>query len=227
MAQQLIESLTADFEPEKYRDEYRDRVLDLIERKAQGEDDRDRGARRGAEEGARPDGGARGEHRRDQEPERRASRSRSREEARSNGSKRQEERPRKKSSWPRAGVEVEVEGRQLSPLQPRTRCCTRGPGFTKGQVIDYYTRDRAGPAAAPARPPAHAQALPERRRGRVLLREELPLARARVGAQGASSDRDRLTASATTCRRSSGWPTSPTSSCTPRSRSRTTSTGRP
>ena len=37
MAKQLIESLVSDFEPEKYRDEYRDRVLDLIERKAQGE----------------------------------------------------------------------------------------------------------------------------------------------------------------------------------------------
>jgi DNA end-binding protein Ku len=37
MAQQLIDSLTSEFEPEKYRDEYRDRVLELIERKAQGE----------------------------------------------------------------------------------------------------------------------------------------------------------------------------------------------
>jgi DNA end-binding protein Ku len=37
MARQLIDSLTADFEPEKYRDEYRERVLDMIERKAQGE----------------------------------------------------------------------------------------------------------------------------------------------------------------------------------------------
>ena len=37
MAKQLIESLTSEFEPEKYRDEYRERVLDLIERKAQGE----------------------------------------------------------------------------------------------------------------------------------------------------------------------------------------------
>jgi DNA end-binding protein Ku len=37
MARQLIESLASDFEPEKYRDEYRERVLDLIERKAQGE----------------------------------------------------------------------------------------------------------------------------------------------------------------------------------------------
>jgi DNA end-binding protein Ku len=37
MARQLIDSLSADFEPEKYQDEYRERVLDLIERKAQGE----------------------------------------------------------------------------------------------------------------------------------------------------------------------------------------------
>ena len=38
MAKQLIDSLSSDFEPEKYRDEYRDRVLDMIERKAQGEE---------------------------------------------------------------------------------------------------------------------------------------------------------------------------------------------
>jgi DNA end-binding protein Ku len=37
MAQQLIDSLSSGFDPEKYRDEYRERVLDLIERKAQGE----------------------------------------------------------------------------------------------------------------------------------------------------------------------------------------------
>ncbi len=38
MAQQLIESLSADFDPTKFRDEYRERVLDLIERKAAGEE---------------------------------------------------------------------------------------------------------------------------------------------------------------------------------------------
>jgi DNA end-binding protein Ku len=38
MAQQLIASLSSEFAPEKYRDEYRDKVLDLIERKASGED---------------------------------------------------------------------------------------------------------------------------------------------------------------------------------------------
>jgi DNA end-binding protein Ku len=38
MAQQLISSLSADFDPTKFKDEYRERVLDLIERKAAGEE---------------------------------------------------------------------------------------------------------------------------------------------------------------------------------------------
>jgi DNA end-binding protein Ku len=38
MAEQLIASLSAHFEPDKFRDEYRERVLDLIERKAAGEE---------------------------------------------------------------------------------------------------------------------------------------------------------------------------------------------
>jgi len=37
MAEQLVQSLTTHFEPEKYRDEYREKVLDLIKRKAKGE----------------------------------------------------------------------------------------------------------------------------------------------------------------------------------------------
>lgn len=38
MAEALVESLSADFEPDKYRDEYRQQVMDLIERKAGGEE---------------------------------------------------------------------------------------------------------------------------------------------------------------------------------------------
>jgi DNA end-binding protein Ku len=38
MARQLIDSLSSEFEPERYHDEYREKVLDLIERKAQGEE---------------------------------------------------------------------------------------------------------------------------------------------------------------------------------------------
>ena len=37
MAKQLIESLSGDFDASQYRDEYRERVLELIERKAAGE----------------------------------------------------------------------------------------------------------------------------------------------------------------------------------------------
>jgi DNA end-binding protein Ku len=38
MAQQLIDSLSSDFDPSKFKDEYRERVLELIERKANGEE---------------------------------------------------------------------------------------------------------------------------------------------------------------------------------------------
>lgn len=38
VAQQLVDSLTAEFEPDKYRDEYRGRVLELIDRKVKGEE---------------------------------------------------------------------------------------------------------------------------------------------------------------------------------------------
>ena len=38
MAQQLIASLSAEFDPDRFKDEYRERVLELIERKAAGEE---------------------------------------------------------------------------------------------------------------------------------------------------------------------------------------------
>ena len=38
MAEQLIEALASDFEPDKYSDQYREQVLDLIQRKAAGEE---------------------------------------------------------------------------------------------------------------------------------------------------------------------------------------------
>lgn len=38
MARQLIASLSADFEPEKFHDDYRERVLELIEAKAEGQE---------------------------------------------------------------------------------------------------------------------------------------------------------------------------------------------
>ena len=45
IAKQLVDSLAGDFEPDKYRDTYREEVLALIERKAAGRGDR-RAARR-------------------------------------------------------------------------------------------------------------------------------------------------------------------------------------
>lgn len=50
MAGQLIESLTAAFDPQKYRNEYHRRLMDLIERKAEGQEIV---ARPAAEEGAK------------------------------------------------------------------------------------------------------------------------------------------------------------------------------
>jgi DNA end-binding protein Ku len=38
MAQQLIESLASEFAPERYHDEYREKVLELIEAKADGQE---------------------------------------------------------------------------------------------------------------------------------------------------------------------------------------------
>ena len=38
MARQLIDSLSSEFDPSRYRDEYRERVIEMIERKAAGEE---------------------------------------------------------------------------------------------------------------------------------------------------------------------------------------------
>ena len=38
MAEALVESLTDEFDPAKYHDDYREQVLDLIEQKAAGEE---------------------------------------------------------------------------------------------------------------------------------------------------------------------------------------------
>ena len=135
MAKQLIESLSGDFDPSEYRDEYRERVLDLIERKAAGEtitieepaaEQKEvpdlmaalEASIAGLEEPAEEEGGRRAQRRL---------------EARSQG-RRQQRRSRCRSR-----VEVEVEGRRLS-LSNLDKVMYPATGFTKGQVIDYYTR---------------------------------------------------------------------------------------
>ena len=64
MAKQLIESLSGDFDPSEYRDEYRERVLDLIERKAAGETITIEAPEPEKQGGAGPDGRPRGLDRR-------------------------------------------------------------------------------------------------------------------------------------------------------------------
>ena len=106
-------------------------------------------------------------------------------------------------------------------LEPRQGLLSRGR-LHQGPGHRVLHARGAGAAAAPARPAADAQALPERRRGRRTSTRSSARRTRRTGCA-----RRRCTPAAgrstsawpTTCRRSSGSPTSPTSSCTPRSRS--------
>ncbi len=75
MAEQLIESLSAEFDPSAYRDEYREQLLgaDRTQGRRQG-DRRLRGGGAEGDQGPRPDGGAGAEHRRGQGQGRRSRR---------------------------------------------------------------------------------------------------------------------------------------------------------
>ena len=61
MAKQLIEAMSAPFDPKKFKDSYRDKVKDLVHKKARGEEIVDRGGARAARRGGRPDGGPEGQ----------------------------------------------------------------------------------------------------------------------------------------------------------------------
>ena len=96
----------------------------------------------------------------------------------------EEDSARRSSVPPARRVEVEVEGRRLS-LSNLDKVMYPEAGFTKGQVIDYYTR--VAPVLLPhlRDRPLTLKRYPERRRGPVLLREAVPLAPPRLGAQRA------------------------------------------
>ena len=85
--------------------------------------------------------------------------------------------------------------------------------------------DRAGRATASQGPAADAQALSERRRFAVLLREAVAVAPAPTGSRR-SRCRTSTTRSPRIGRRWCGWPTWPTSSCTRRCRCEPTRCGR-
>ena len=84
---------------------------------------------------------------------------------------------------PSKRVEVEVEGRTPLALQPAEGLLPRGR-LHQGAGDRVLHADRARAAPAPARPAPDAQALSRGRRGAVLLREAVPLAPARLGADG-------------------------------------------
>ncbi len=189
MAQQLIESLTTEFDPGQYRDEYRDAVLEMIERKAEGQE---------IEVPAPPD----------EEPEEVPDLMAALE-ASISGSKRQSKPKTKPKPKAKAevlvlqrlevqgqaevqgqvdreevgggkAVEVDVEGRKLR-LSNLEKVLYPEAGFTKGQVIDYYTR--AAPVLL-AHLRGRALTLKRYPNGvddKLLLREAEALARARSG----------------------------------------------
>ena len=239
MARQLIESLATEFDPSKYRDEYRERVLELIERKAEGEEIAVAARARGADRGAGPDGGARGlaGGRRRQAAEatapaakkRRAKPARAPAEEAGRQARRTAKKPRAKTQGDRArptGRRGRGRGPPPQALEPRQGLLS-GRRLHQGPGDRLLHARRPGAAAAPARPAADAEALSGRRRGPVLLREAVPVHRPdwvkTVAVEQAQQARDRLLPRRTTCRRWSGSRTSPTSSCTRRCRWRRTS----
>ena len=202
MARQLIDSLSGDFDPDKYRDEYRDRVLDLIERKAQGEEIVVEAAPEQPKEvpdlmaaleasiaAAKSPGGRKASEKSSDgaKPKKPASRSKT-----AGGGKveRRQEVQRLRLApqdgqevarpVPARRVEVQVEGRTLS-LSNLDKVMYPEVGFTKGQVIDYYTR--VAPVLLPhlRGHPLTLKRYPERGGGPVLLREAVPVAPARLG----------------------------------------------
>ena len=115
-------------------------------------------------------------------------------------------------------------GRSRSPTS--TRSSIPQTGFTKG-AGDRLLHARSRPSLLPHLRDRHLtlKRYPNGVDGPVLLREAVPGAPARLGPDGRASGRaatgaTSTTASPTTWRRSSGWPTSPTSSCTRRWRAR-------
>ena len=197
MAQQLIESLTTEFDPGQYRDEYRDAVMEMIERKAEGHEIEIAAPADEAPEEV-PDlmaaleasisGSKRQSKPKSQGQERLVERLEGRS-RRPSRSPRPRARPRR-SSVAASPSRSNVEGRKLR-LSNLDKVLYPEAGFTKGQVIDYYTRAAPGAAGPPARARPDAQALPQRGGRQVLLREAEALARARVGAVDADRERPR------------------------------------
>ena len=128
-----------------------------------------------------------------------------------------------------AGVDVEIEGRELK-VSNLDKVLYPEAGFTKGQVIDYYTR--ISPVLLPhlKRRPLTLKRYPNGVSDKFFYEKNCPNTgrrgwRRRPSSAGAT--RPWTTASATTSPPSSGWPTWPPWSFTRRSRGRPRSNARP
>ena len=200
MAEQLIDSLSTDFDPDAYRDEYREQLLapDRTQGRRQG-DRRLRGRGAAGDQGPRPDGGAGGEHRRGQGQAARSRRKRAKPKAKAPPKKRkrrkrnetllvalQSQSPRS-SPWPRAR-QVEVDGRELK-LTNLDKVLYPEAGLHQGRDGRLLRQGGAGDGPAPERPRGDPAPLPGRgRRPRLrLLREALPQAPAEMGEDDARS----------------------------------------
>ena len=126
---------------------------------------------------------------------------------------------------PAKRLEVAIGDKTLS-LSNLDKVLYPRAGFTKGQVIDYYTR-----IAPVLLPHLHDRPLTLKRypngvEDKFFYEKRCPShAPAWVQTADVFSGRNEgniTSVCARTCRRWSGWPTSPTSSCTPRWRGRAT-----
>ena len=98
----------------------------------------------------------------------------------------------------RDGVEVRVGERTLK-VTNLDKVLYPAAGFTKRDVIEYFVARRAGDPAAPRGPAADAQALPQRRRRQVLLREEHARATGPSGSRSRRSSCRRRPSSSRVC----------------------------
>ena len=186
MAKALIDSLTSDFDADSYRDEYREELLALIERKAKGESivaDQSEAPK----PTKAPDLMAALEESLAAVKGEEASRSRS--PSRSPSPRPRRARRRRPIAKQGQSRQVEVDGRELALTNLDKVLWPRGR-LHQGRGDRLLRADRADDPAPPARPRADPGPVSRRRRGPALLREARAEAHARLGQDRA--DRDGL-----------------------------------
>ena len=208
MASQLIESLSTDFEPDKYRDEYREELLALIERKARGEEVVEAVSEEPKPTKAPDLMAALEESLAAVKGEPLAAGSK-RDGAKRDGSKRsQADRPSEVRLRLQAedqieiakqgqSREVDVDGHRLE-LTNLDKVLWPETGFTKGQAIDYYARIADAILPHLARPAADPGALSRTASTRSASTRSAALHTARLGQDRPGLERRATRATSTT-----------------------------